>query len=63
VKSVRFRAISWTAPEAAALVSTLQRLRDARAVTREAEIVLVFTGAGIKNDPPPLPAPLESRSQ
>jgi threonine synthase len=49
----------WTAPESAALVAALQRLRDERAVTRDAEIVLVFTGAGIKNDPPPLPAPVE----
>jgi threonine synthase len=49
----------WTAPEAAALVAALQRLRDERAVTREAEVVLVFTGAGIKNDPPPLPPPVD----
>jgi threonine synthase len=49
----------WTAPESAALVAALQRLRDERAVTRDAEIVLVFTGAGIKNDPPPLPAPVD----
>jgi threonine synthase len=49
----------WTAPESAALVAALQRLRDAGAVTRDAEIVLVFTGAGIKNDPPPLPAPID----
>jgi threonine synthase len=49
----------WTAPEAAALIAALQKLRDARAVSREAEIVLVFTGAGIKNDPPPLPPPID----
>ena len=49
----------WTAPESAALVAALARLRDERAVTRDAEIVLVFTGAGIKNDPPPLPAPVD----
>jgi threonine synthase len=49
----------WTAPESAALVAALQRLRDERAVTRDAEIVLVLTGAGIKNDPPPLPAPVD----
>jgi threonine synthase len=49
----------WTAPEAAALVAALQRLCDERAVTRDAEIVLVFTGAGIKNDPPPLPPPVD----
>jgi threonine synthase len=45
----------WTAPESGALVAALQRLRDDGAVTRDAEIVLVFTGAGIKNDPPALP--------
>jgi threonine synthase len=49
----------WTAPESAALVAALQRLRDERVVTRDAEIVLVFTGAGIKNDPPPLPPPVD----
>jgi threonine synthase len=49
----------WTAPEAAALVAALERLRDEGAITRAAEIVLVFTGAGIKNDPPPLPAPID----
>jgi threonine synthase len=49
----------WTAPESAALVAALQRLRDERAVTREAEVVMVFTGAGIKYDPPPLPAPVD----
>jgi threonine synthase len=49
----------WTAPESAALVAALQRLRDDRTITRDAEIVLVFTGAGIKNDPPPLPPPTD----
>ena len=49
----------WTAPESAALVAALQRLRDEGTVTRDAEIVRVFTGAGIKNDPPPLPPPVD----
>jgi threonine synthase len=49
----------WTAPESAALVAALQRLRDERTVTRDAEIVMVFTGAGIKYDPPTLPAPVD----
>ena len=49
----------WTAPESAALVAALQRLRDERTVTRDAEIVMVFTGAGIKYDPPSLPAPVD----
>ena len=49
----------WTAPESAALVAALQRLRDARIVTPEAEVAMIFTGAGIKYDPPPLPAPID----
>lgn len=49
----------WTAPESAALVAALQRLRDRGDVTREAETVLVFTGAGIKCAPPPLPPPVD----
>ena len=49
----------WTAPESAALVAALQRLRDERTVTRDAEIVMVFTGAGIKYDPPALPASVD----
>ena len=49
----------WTAPESAALVAALQRLRDARTVTRDAEVVMVFTGAGIKYDPPKLAAPVD----
>ena len=49
----------WTAPESAALVAALPRLRDEGAITRDAEIVMVFTGAGIKNDSPALPAPVD----
>jgi threonine synthase len=49
----------WTSPEGAAQVAALQRLRDAGTVTRDAEIVLMFTGAGIKNDPPPLSSPVD----
>jgi threonine synthase len=49
----------WTAPESAALVAALPRMRDEGTVTRDAEIVMVFTGAGIKYDPPPLPAPVD----
>jgi len=49
----------WTAPEAAALVAALMRLSDERAVTRDAEVVMVFTGAGIKYDPPKLAAPVD----
>ncbi|MBI1846069.1 MAG: pyridoxal-phosphate dependent enzyme, partial [Candidatus Rokubacteria bacterium] len=49
----------WTVPEAAALVATLVRLKERGAITREAETVMVFTGAGIKYAPPALPAPTD----
>jgi threonine synthase len=49
----------WTAPEAAALVAALARLQDAGEVTRETEVVLVLTGAGIKYAPPTLPPPVD----
>ena len=49
----------WTAPESAALVAALQRLRDDHVVTRDAEIAMVFTGAGIKYEPPALPPPVD----
>ena len=49
----------WTAPESAALVAALQRLRDAGTVARDAEIVMIFTGAGIKYDPPDLPPAID----
>jgi threonine synthase len=49
----------WTAPEAAATVAALLELTERRAVTRDARVVLVLTGAGIKNDPPPLAAPVD----
>ena len=47
----------WTAPEAAATVAALAVLRDRRAVSADARVLLVLTGAGIKNDPPALPSP------
>ncbi len=47
----------WTAPESAALVAALLRLRDRGEVGRDAEVLLVFTGTGLKSAPPPLPAP------
>jgi len=47
----------WTAPEAAATLAALLRLRADGDAPRDARIVLVLTGAGIKNPPPPLPAP------
>jgi threonine synthase len=49
----------WTAPEAAALVAALGQAKDAGEVTRDAEVVLVLTGAGIKNEPPALPPPID----
>jgi threonine synthase len=48
----------WTAPESAALVAALAALKDRGDVTRDAEIMLVFTGTGLKYPPPPaLPTP------
>ncbi len=49
----------WTAPEAAATLAALLRLKDAGRLERQARIVLLLTGAGIKNPPPPLPPPLD----
>jgi threonine synthase len=49
----------WTMPEAAALVAALTALRDRGEVTPDAEVVMVFTGAGIKYAPPSLPAPTD----
>jgi threonine synthase len=48
----------WVAPEAAALVAALTVLRDRGAASRDTETVLVFTGAGLKYDPPPLGDPV-----
>jgi threonine synthase len=48
----------WTAPEAAAAVAALIRLRDEGVVAADARVVMVFTGCGIKYAPPPLPAPV-----
>jgi threonine synthase len=47
----------WTSPEGAALVAALAMLKARGGVTADARIVLVLTGAGIKYDPPALPAP------
>jgi threonine synthase len=48
----------WTAPEAAATVAALVASTAQRAVPAEARVVLVLTGSGLKNPPPPLPPPL-----
>jgi threonine synthase len=44
----------WTAPEAAATVAALLRMKESGQLPPEARILLVLTGAGIKNEPPPL---------
>jgi len=49
----------WTAPEAAATVAALIDLKARGAVSSTDRIVLVLTGAGIKNPPPTLPAPTD----
>jgi threonine synthase len=49
----------WAMPEAAALVTALGTLKDRGEVTRDMEVVMMFTGAGIKYVPPPLPAPMD----
>jgi threonine synthase len=46
----------WTSPEGAALVAALGIMKDAGTLVRDARVMLVLTGAGIKNEPPPLPA-------
>jgi threonine synthase len=49
----------WTAPEAAATVAALVRMKQDGTVSADERVVLVLTGAGIKNDPPPLPPPTD----
>jgi threonine synthase len=49
----------WTSPEGAALVSALTVMKDRGALPAESRVVLVLTGAGIKYDPPALPAPVD----
>jgi threonine synthase len=49
----------WTAPEAAATVAALVQLKERGAVTAQARVVLLLTGSGLKNDPPPLPPPTD----
>src|SRR5437773_4175537 len=49
----------WTAPESAALVAALAVLKDRGDLARDAEVLLVFTGSGLKYDPPPLGAPTD----
>jgi threonine synthase len=49
----------WTAPESAALVAALARLKDGGVVARDAEVMLILTGAGLKYAPPPLAQPTD----
>jgi threonine synthase len=49
----------WTAPESAALVAALARLKDGGVVARDAEVMLILTGAGLKSAPPPLAPPTD----
>jgi threonine synthase len=48
----------WTAPEAAAALAALLDMKDARLVDDTSRVVIVLTGAGIKNAPPALPRPV-----
>jgi threonine synthase len=48
----------WTGPEAAAALAALLQMKDAKLLDAAARVVLVLTGAGIKNPPPPLPPPV-----
>jgi threonine synthase len=48
----------WTAPEAAAALAALCQMKETDEVDAGSRIVIVLTGAGIKNSPPALPAPV-----
>jgi len=47
----------WTCPEAAAALAALCQMKEAGDVDAGTRVVLILTGAGIKNLPPALPAP------
>src|SRR2546425_5377033 len=47
----------WTAPESAALVAALRVLKGRGGVVPDTEGTMIFTGAGLKYEPPPLPSP------
>jgi threonine synthase len=49
----------WTAPESAALVAALAELKDRGETSRDADILLILTGAGLKYEPPALAAPTD----
>ena len=47
----------WTGPEAAAALAALAQMKEAGDVDAGTRVVLILTGAGIKNPPPALPPP------
>jgi threonine synthase len=49
----------WTAPEAAATVAALLIMKGRGQLPRDLRVVLILTGAGIKNEPPPLAAAVD----
>ena len=49
----------WTSPEGAALVAALAALKDRGQLAADARVVVMLTGAGIKNPPPELPTPID----
>ena len=49
----------WNTPESAALVAALLLMKDRSEIGRDLEIMLIFTGAGLKYAPPPLEAPTD----
>jgi threonine synthase len=48
----------WTAPEAAATLAALCQMKETGDLDAGSRIVMVLTGAGIKNTPPPLAEPV-----
>jgi threonine synthase len=49
----------WTSPEGAALVAALGVMKDKGQVAPDTRVVIMLTGAGIKNPPPELPTPID----
>ena len=49
----------WTSPEGAANVAALIQMKDAGVVAADTRVMMIFTGCGIKNPPPPMPAPID----
>jgi len=49
----------WTAPESAALVAALTVLREQGEIAGDTEVAMIFTGAGLKYEPPPLAPPVD----